>query len=119
MHIINIHKTTKRNDAAAALAFGHFNGEKEVNEPYGSNGKHNLGHLPWNPGYIFVDEALKLCDALEITGSPQRLIMPIMRTMDAKQVHDLFPVIVPNAGRGNPENSSELLTKFLDKYSQT
>ncbi|CAD7011248.1 unnamed protein product [Ceratitis capitata] len=52
MHIINIHKNTKRNDAAAALAFGHFNGEKEVNEPYGSNGKHNLGHLPWNPGYI-------------------------------------------------------------------
>ncbi|CAD7011452.1 unnamed protein product, partial [Ceratitis capitata] len=108
-----------KNDAAAGLAFGHFNGEKEVNEPYGSNDKHNLGHLPWNPEYIFVDEALKLCDALEITGSPQRLIMPIMRTMDAKQVYDVFPVIVPNAGRGNPENSSELLTKFLDKYRQT
>ncbi|CAD7011247.1 unnamed protein product [Ceratitis capitata] len=86
MHIINIHKNYKRNDAAAALAFGHFNGEKEVNDLMGQ----------------------MLCDALEITGSPQRLIMPIMRTMDAKQVHDVFPVIVPNAGRGNPENSSEL-----------
>ncbi|CAD7011249.1 unnamed protein product [Ceratitis capitata] len=81
------------NDAAAALAFGHFNGEKEVNEPYGSNGKHNRTFAMESRIY-FVDEALKLCDALEITGSPQRLIMPIMRTMDANQVHDLFPVIV-------------------------
>ncbi|CAD7001490.1 unnamed protein product [Ceratitis capitata] len=131
MHIIIFTKTTKRNDAAAALAFGHFNGEKEVNEPYGSNDKHNLGHLPWNPEYIFVDEALKLCDALEVSfrdGSkkikalllaPHNVSNADYAYNGAKQVYDVFPVIVPNAERGNLKNNSELLTKFLDEYRQT
>ncbi|XP_004537749.1 60 kDa SS-A/Ro ribonucleoprotein [Ceratitis capitata] len=131
MHItINIQKNYKKKtlknhkklaylEAAVALAFGYFKREKEVNVFYWANDKHKLGHLPWNHEYISIDEAFKLCDALEITGTPQRLITPIMRAMDAKQVYDVFLVIVPNAGRGNPKNSSELLTKFLDKYRQT
>lgn len=63
------HKKLAYLEAAVALAFGYFKREKEVNVFYWANDKHKLGHLPWNHEYISIDEAFKLCDALEVSLS--------------------------------------------------
>nr|XP_014103722.1 60 kDa SS-A/Ro ribonucleoprotein [Bactrocera oleae] len=129
MHItINIQKNYRKKtlknhkklgflEAAIALAFGYYKREKEVNVFYWIGDKLALGQMPWEDG-ITVEDAIDYCDLLDITKTSQRLITPVLRAMERKQVYDVFLVIVPTAGRGNPKNNSDLLCKFLDKYRE-
>ncbi|XP_067641914.1 RNA-binding protein Ro60 [Eurosta solidaginis] len=129
MHItINIQKNYRKKplknhkklgflEAAIALAFGYYKKEKEVDVFYWMDDKLNLGQMPWDKN-VKVDDVLEFCDILDITKTNQRLIVPILRAMERKQTYDVFLVIVPTAGRGNPKQSSEFLSKFLDKYRE-
>lgn len=124
------------------MAFGYYKKEKEVDVFYWIDDKLALGQMPWEAG-ITVEDALGYCDLLDvsfmaknclsvvkfefyviyficmqITKTNQRLITPVLRAMERKQVYDVFLVIVPTAGRGNPKNNSEFLCKFLDKYRE-
>ncbi|XP_017476093.1 PREDICTED: 60 kDa SS-A/Ro ribonucleoprotein [Rhagoletis zephyria] len=129
MHItINIQKNYRKKplknhkklgflEAAITLALGYYKKEKEVDVFYWVDDKLTLGQLPWERE-ISVEDALGFCDIFDITKTNQRLITPILRAMERKQTYDVFLVIVPTAGRGNPKQTSEFLCKFLDKYRE-
>lgn len=129
MHItINIQKNYRKKnlknhkklgflEAAVALAFGYYKQEKEVDVFYWCDEKLSLGKMLWKRE-ITVEDALDVCNVFDVTKTTQRLIVPILRAMESKQVYDVFLVIVPTAGRGNPKQSSEFLCKFLDKYRE-
>uniref|UniRef100_A0A1I8Q4U4 TROVE domain-containing protein n=1 Tax=Stomoxys calcitrans TaxID=35570 RepID=A0A1I8Q4U4_STOCA len=105
-------------DACLALSFGYSKREALVDVFHWYEDKMKLKKIVFEKDYTthlgFTSYAV-----VENQKNNQRLVTPILNALSSQQVYDVFLCIVPTAGRGNPNQNSEFLCKFLDKYRET
>ncbi|XP_055913132.1 RNA-binding protein RO60 [Eupeodes corollae] len=111
------HKKVTYYEAAISFAFSYFKREKYTDIFAYTEDKVKLAQIPWEKG-IQLNQAMEVCDHFTYKKSSQRLVQPLMEALNRKQVYDLFLIIVPSAGRSNPNQNSSFLCRFLDKYRE-
>ncbi|XP_068158193.1 uncharacterized protein [Drosophila tropicalis] len=109
-------RSIKYIDAIMALAFGYFKSDSDVHVQFWHNKNGNLKALPWTKK-MSVDEAKVCCENQSVVKVKQTLGNIVMAALsDTENTYDVFLAIVPCATRGNPRNSSEVLSLQLAEY---
>lgn len=111
------HKKVTYYEAAVSFAFSYFKREKYTEIFAYTDDKVKLAPVPWERG-IQLTEAMDVCEHFTYKKSSQRLVQPLMEALNRNTIYDLFLVIVPSAGRSNPNQNSNFLCKFMDKYRE-
>ncbi|KAL9882353.1 RNA-binding protein Ro60 isoform 1-T1 [Glossina fuscipes fuscipes] len=109
------HKKLSFYDAAIALAFGYFKREQHVDVFHWFHGNTRLERIAWCKT-MDIKKAIACCDNIQNIKNSQRLVIPLTEALHSDQIYDVFLCIVPNAGRGNPNQKSDHLCMQLDKY---
>uniref|UniRef100_A0A1A9W1X2 TROVE domain-containing protein n=1 Tax=Glossina brevipalpis TaxID=37001 RepID=A0A1A9W1X2_9MUSC len=109
------HRKLSFYDAAIALAFGYFKREQHVDVFHWFHGNTRLERIAWCKT-MDIKKAIACCDNIQNIKNSQRLVIPLVEALLSDQIYDVFLCIVPNAGRGNPNQKSNHLCMQLDKY---
>ncbi|KAH8287511.1 hypothetical protein KR054_009262, partial [Drosophila jambulina] len=123
-------------DALVGLAFGYFRSDPKVTVQFWHDRSGQLKTLPWTKE-MSLAEARACCEnhkvgiiqtnsscystvrSLQVLKIKQSLTDILDRALeDEKNTYDVFLVLVPGAGRGNPGNSSKKLAALLDEYRE-
>ncbi|KAH8303117.1 hypothetical protein KR059_000588, partial [Drosophila kikkawai] len=105
-------------DALVALAFGYFRSDPKVTVQFWHDRSGQLKTLPWTKE-MSMEEAKACCENQKVLKIKQSLTDILERALeDEKNTYDVFLVLVPGAGRGNPGNSSAKLALRLDEYRE-
>ncbi|KAH8368867.1 hypothetical protein KR200_000076, partial [Drosophila serrata] len=131
-------RSLKYVDALVALAFGYFRSDPKVTVQFWHDRSGQLKTLPWTKE-MSLGEATACCQNQKVSSSLKlfRLVfnrlfvrlqvLKIKQSLtdildraleDEKNTYDVFLVLVPGAGRGNPGNSSKKLATLLDEYRE-
>ncbi|XP_044317134.1 uncharacterized protein LOC108039347 [Drosophila rhopaloa] len=109
-------RSLKYLDALVALAFGYFRSDPKVTVQFWHDRSGQLKTLPWTKE-MSVAEATACCENQKVLKIKQSMTDVLDRALeDEKNTYDVFLVLVPGAGRGNPGNSSTSLAALMDDY---
>nr|XP_016942421.1 uncharacterized protein LOC108019172 [Drosophila suzukii] len=105
-------------DGLVAMAFGYFRSDPKVTVQFWHDRSGQLKTLPWTKE-MTVAEATSCCVDQKVLKIKQSLTDILDRALeDEKNTYDVFLVLVPGAGRGNPANSSKSLAALMDEYRE-
>ncbi|KAH8238631.1 hypothetical protein KR032_011920, partial [Drosophila birchii] len=111
-------RSLKYVDAVVALAFGYFRSDPKVTVQFWHDRSGQLKTLPWTKE-MSLAEAKACCENQKVLKIKQSLTDILDRALEDEQnTYDVFLVLVPGAGRGNPGNSSTKLAALVDKYRE-
>ncbi|XP_017112387.1 uncharacterized protein LOC108135944 isoform X2 [Drosophila elegans] len=117
-HLSGRCRSLKYLDALVALAFGYFRSDPKVTVQFWHDRSGQLKTLPWTKE-MSLAEATACCQNQKVLKTKQTLTDVLDRALeDEKNTYDVFLVLVPGAGRGNPGNNSKSLAALMDDYRE-